>query len=90
MFTLNTQIDNYLFFCKFQKCLDEKTLKAYRIDLTQFEHIISTTTVSNFSANDIEKFIVFLHRTYQPKTAKRKIASVKAFITIWSIKILFL
>lgn len=79
MNTLKTQIDNYLLFCKFQKCLDEKTLKAYRIDLTQFQNNISKIEISNITINDIETFIVFLHRTYKPKTVKRKIASIKAF-----------
>ena len=26
----------YLNYCQYQKCLDSKTLKAYRIDLAQF------------------------------------------------------
>lgn len=79
MNTLKTQIDNYLLFCQFQKCLDEKTLKAYRIDLAQFQNNTSKIKISNITINDIETFIVFLHRTYKPKTAKRKIASIKAF-----------
>ena len=36
MDTLQAQLDNYLGFCQFQKRLDSKTPKAYRIDLTQF------------------------------------------------------
>lgn len=31
-----TLITNYLEYCAFQKRLDEKTIKAYRIDLAQF------------------------------------------------------
>ena len=33
---LSTHIQNYLTYCKNQKRLDEKTLKAYRLDLEQF------------------------------------------------------
>ena len=33
---LQTNIHNYLEYCKNQKCLDRKTLKSYRIDLRQF------------------------------------------------------
>lgn len=33
MSTLPTLIENYLEYCKYQKRLDSKTLKAYRIDL---------------------------------------------------------
>ena len=33
MENLQTLTENYLEYCRTQKCLDEKTLKAYRIDL---------------------------------------------------------
>ena len=36
MENLQTLTENYLKYCRTQKCLDEKTLKAYRIDLRQF------------------------------------------------------
>lgn len=76
---LTTQIDNYLSFCKSQKRLDDKTIKAYKIDLAQFSTIILTQTISDISIEVLEAYISFLHQTYKPKTAKRKIASIKAF-----------
>lgn len=79
MNTLETYMENYLSFCKFQKCLDEKTLKAYRIDLAQFSEILQEHDISKISTESLESYIAFLHQTYKPKTAKRKIASVKAF-----------
>jgi len=36
MNSMKDYIRNYLEYCQLQKCLDEKTLKAYRIDLRQF------------------------------------------------------
>ena len=33
---LKNTINKYLDFCQYQKCLDKKTLKAYKIDLKQF------------------------------------------------------
>ncbi len=36
MSELETQVTNYLNYCRNQKRLDEKTLRAYRIDLDQF------------------------------------------------------
>ena len=36
MKNLQTLTENYLEYCRTQKCLNEKTLKAYRIDLRQF------------------------------------------------------
>ena len=79
MNTLQTQLNNYLEFCQFQKRLDFKTLKAYRIDLTQFIRQISVVDISLITPNLLEKYIATLHQTYKPKTSKRKIASLKAF-----------
>lgn len=79
MNTLKTHIENYLNFCKLQKCLDDKTIKAYKIDLTQFSIIVQEKDISKISTNSLELYIAFLHQTYKPKTAKRKIASIKAF-----------
>ena len=79
MNTLQTQLDNYLEFCQFQKRLDPKTLKAYRIDLTQFVRQISVNDIPFITPNILEKHIATLHQTYKPKTVKRKIASLKAF-----------
>lgn len=36
MQNLQKWIEQYLFACEFQKGLDAKTVKAYRIDLSQF------------------------------------------------------
>ncbi len=36
MLSLSEQVDNYLIYCEYQKNLDKKTLKAYRIDLWQY------------------------------------------------------
>ena len=79
MNTLQTQLNNYLEFCQFQKRLDAKTLKAYRIDLTQFIRQISFNNISAITPDLLEKYIATLHQAYKPKTAKRKIASLKAF-----------
>ena len=79
MKTLTTQIENYLSFCKTQKCLDAKTIKAYRIDLNQFSTYSKIQNIADATVDCLEAFIAFLHQAYKPKTAKRKIASVKAF-----------
>lgn len=69
-------IDEYLLFCKEQKRLDVKTVKAYGIDLRQFE-----THFWGYSDTEdtMQTYIAHLHEHYQPKTAKRKLASLKAF-----------
>lgn len=78
MNNLNEQIIGYLEYCRFQKRLDDKTLKAYRIDLKQFSGQFPHTNVSDLTTDGLEKYIAGLHQQYKPKTVKRKIASVKA------------
>lgn len=78
MNNLQTHIEEYLTYCNYQKRLDEKTLKAYRIDLTQFLSQISCSSLEEINSSIIEGFIVKLHQNYKPKTVKRKIASLKA------------
>lgn len=79
MDNLQTTIEDYLIFCQFQKRLDIKTLKAYRIDLRQFAELITVTDVSDITPTVLEDFFAQLHQKYKPKTVKRKIASLKAF-----------
>ncbi len=73
-----TCIKDYLKYCDTQKCLDPKTLKAYRIDLRQFCEQISENRITEISPESLELYIARLHAEYRPRTAKRKIASIKA------------
>ena len=79
MKTLQAQKKKYLEYCQLQKRLDPKTIKAYRIDLTQFIDQVSVNNISEITPNILEIFIGELHQMYKPKTVKRKIASLKAF-----------
>ena len=79
MNNLQNQISNYLEYCQNQKCLDSKTLKAYRIDLKQFHSAIPSIAPIQVTSEILENYIASLHQTYKPKTVKRKIASIKAF-----------
>ena len=76
--TMNLQnnLKKYLEFCKYRKELSPKTIKAYRIDLTQYLHYISENVLQK---EKIEDYITQLHKKYKQKTVKRKIASIKAF-----------
>ena len=76
---LQTHIAKYLEYCQKQKRLDEKTLRAYQIDLTQFFNHVRLTDILEVTPEILENFIANLHQTYRPKTVKRKIASLKAF-----------
>lgn len=76
---LQNHIQTYLAYCKNQKRLNAKTLKAYRIDLKQFQSRLPTTELNEITSNMLETYITYLHQSYKPKSVKRKIASLKAF-----------
>lgn len=79
MNNLNDSILNYLTYCRTQKCLDDKTLRAYRTDLNQFSGQFPADALPAVTPRQLEEFIGTLHQMYKPKTVKRKIASLKAF-----------
>ena len=86
MENLQTLTENYLEYCRTQKCLDEKTLKAYRIDLRQFSEEPSLEKIIEITTNDLEDYIARLHQQYKPKTVKRKIASIKGILPLSGIQ----
>lgn len=75
---LQDWVSRYLLDCKYQKDLDLKTLKAYRIDLEQFPALIAQNDLG-LTREGLMEYISDLHQRYKPRTVKRKIASVKAF-----------
>ncbi len=79
MSSLETITNSYLDFCKYQKRLDDKTLKSYQTDLRQFREAIPVRSISQVTLQILETYVSNLHQTYKPKTAKRKLASIKAF-----------
>ncbi len=75
---LETLIANYIKNCKSIKKLDKKTLKAYLIDLAQFQTFM--LAYPNFEDKAaINDYISSLHNQFKPRTTKRKIAALKAF-----------
>lgn len=77
---LQKLLTDYLDYCRYRKNLNEKTLKAYRIDLTQFE-IHLAQTGGTLCRQTILQYITSLYKSYKPKSIKRKVASLKAFCT---------
>lgn len=65
--------------CVEQKRLSSKTIRAYKNDLNQFTTTIEPLSFSEVSPETIEDYIRMLHNKYKPRTAKRKLASAKAF-----------
>ncbi len=86
MNNLQSNINDYLNYCTSQKRLDAKTLKAYRIDLKQFTNYISITKPSEITPTLLEGYISFLHKSFKPKTVKRKLASLKALLHYFEYK----
>lgn len=78
MNTLDNYITEYLEYCEYRKRLDSKSIKAYKIDLKQYD-TFSRNLQEGLSRNTLDSFITTLHKQYKPKTVKRKIASLKAF-----------
>ena len=68
-----TLIMSYLTYCKQNKRLDSKTIKAYRIDLVQFATSVPTTSITSITPDIIKCYIATQHQIYKPKTVKRKI-----------------
>lgn len=75
MLDLNVQIPEFLKYCRYRKSLNSKTIKAYSIDLKQFLNFSDST----YDKTSICNYISHLHKIFKPKTAKRKIATLKAF-----------
>ena len=72
---INAYYDLFLRYCRNNKNLNSKTLKAYKIDLFQYQ-IFSDAVIDK---QHILSYIEYLNKTFAPKTVKRKIATIKAF-----------
>ena len=73
-----SHLESYICYCKYQKNLNNKTLKAYRIDLMQFFSWFFPYDAC-VSSTHIELYIEHLAKTYKTSTVKRKIAAIKSF-----------
>lgn len=83
---IKIHIKNYLDYCSLQKRLDKKTIKAYRIDLTKFVSHINEKCLQDITQDTLEQYIAHLHQNYEPRTVKRKIASLKAMFHYFEYK----
>ncbi len=77
MENLSYEIKKYLFVCRDLKGLSPLTIKAYTIDMLQFEGFVQSKDW--LSKETVVNYIDLLHKKYKPKSAKRKIACLKAF-----------
>lgn len=74
--SLSDQITQYLHACEFEKKLSADTVKAYRIDLTQFAGFVHGSAVDKAL---LGQYAAHLNQHFAPRSVKRKLASVRAF-----------
>lgn len=77
MENIEKEVEEYLLVCENSKGLSKLTIKAYRIDLKQFCDFMQDK--NSLNKEQLIEYINYIHKQYKPKSAKRKIASVKAF-----------
>lgn len=75
---LTENVNGYLDYCRQVRRLSDKTLKAYRCDLLQFVEWLQKDGLSS-DDQAILGYIAFMSDKYSPRSAKRKIASIRAF-----------
>lgn len=82
---MQTQIKDYLQYCVTQKNLSEKTCEAYQADLIQFRTYMKErwmlTDISSVTKPILSDYMSVLNQKYKPRSAKRKLASLKAFFS---------
>ncbi len=78
MQNLSKLIQQYLDFCENMKGLNSKSISAYKKDLMQFEEI-NKSNADWCTKQTVEEYIKNLYKNFKPRTAKRKVASLKAF-----------
>ena len=57
-------IEKYITYCKMQKMLDEKTLKAYRADLVLFSRFFDFQNICTLTVSDIESYVGYLNQHF--------------------------
>ncbi|MCL1997482.1 MAG: tyrosine-type recombinase/integrase [Turicibacter sp.] len=77
---IKNEIKGYLSYCENQKKLNPKSIKAYSVDLAQFTAHLEKTGENGITKTEIHSYIADLHNTFNPKSVKRKLASLRAFI----------
>lgn len=73
---MEEKVRHYLDICRNEKRLSEDTLKAYRGDLRQFTIFVAGREVDR---KLLSLYMQYLNKAFAPRSAKRKMASVRAF-----------
>ncbi|BCS55644.1 tyrosine-type recombinase/integrase [Geobacter sp. SVR] len=80
---MKEHIDGFIFHCQYEKNLNHKTIKAYRIDLRQFAEFLGREypgiRIDLIDKHILRDYIKHVSTGNKPKTIKRKLATLKAF-----------
>ena len=81
-------VNDYLIVCQHQRNLSPKTVNAYSTDIGQYKKFSERLSTENafIQQDSLERYLQNLHIKYQPKTVKRKIASLKALFKYMYLK----
>lgn len=79
---MTSVIKDFLWHCEIEKKLSEKTLKAYKADLSQFVCIIGDLYIIDVTKEVIRKYLQIISH-FRHKTIKRKIATLKAILNYY-------
>ncbi len=78
---LQDKLVPYLEYCTYRKELDQKTVKAYRIDLNQYFTFVACEEPDK---EKIEEYITELHKKYKQKNSETQNSPLsKHIIVIW-------
>ena len=84
MKSIMDQIRSYLVYCEKQKGLSKNSIRAYKIDMSQFTGFLESEyplldAIRDINKVVLQKYMQFLIDRYAVKTCKRKLACIKAF-----------
>lgn len=73
----------FLHYCRHERGLSNLTLSAYTLDLKQFQKMQCKKDlfISDIDKQGIREYLYWLDEKYQPRSVKRKIATLKSFFT---------
>ncbi len=78
--TIAEAIESFLWHCRFERGLDDKTIKAYQVDLFQFARAVGKNcSLAEINKWDIKQYLQSISH-FRHKTIKRKVASLRAML----------
>jgi len=81
MTTISNDIKDFINYCKYERNLSSKTIKAYRIDLKQLDNFFISNNLPRLSSHvtkkELKNYLITISKL-KPKSIKRKIATIKS------------